>query len=235
MSASDQNLTILYRDEDFIAIDKPADLLVHRSPIDKSETVFALQLLRDQIGQTVYPCHRLDRPTSGVLLFALHPDALRFAQKQFSQRNCTKKYLAVVRGWTPDAETIDYTLQSEEAPGKSWSALTHYHRLRQTELPFPSGRYRTTRLSLVELEPHTGRKHQLRRHMAHIRHPILGDTRHGDGAMNRFLRKHAPNHGLMLRATALTFCLLDSKTFVTVHASEETPFATALSKLRLSA
>jgi len=104
------DLTILFRDPHLIAIDKPAGLLVHRSAIDRRETRFALQLLRDQIGQRVYPVHRMDKPTSGVLLFALHVDAARRMTALFTERRVHKTYLAVVRGHTPVADVIDYPL-----------------------------------------------------------------------------------------------------------------------------
>jgi len=225
------SLNILFQNECYIAIDKPPGLLVHRSPLDASETVFALQLVRDQVGQSVYPCHRLDKPTSGVLLFALNQDALRHAQNQFAENRCKKIYHAVVRGWTKDSDLIDYDLRSEENPQKSWSAQTAYRTLAQSELPFATGRYNSTRLSLLELIPKTGRKHQLRRHMAHIRHPILGDTRHGDGPMNRFLRKQCDHQSLMLRATELHLSMPDSTTQLKIQTTTPTTFEAAAAKL----
>jgi tRNA pseudouridine65 synthase len=230
---SETRLRTLYRDENLVAIDKPPGLLVHRSPIDARETVFALQLLRDQIGQPVYPCHRLDRPTSGVFLFALHPDALRHIQKELAEKRCEKTYQAAVRGWTPDQACIDDDLRSEENSEKVWDAVTRYRTLNQSELLYPVGRYPTARLSHIELNPETGRKHQLRRHMAHIRHPILGDTRHGDGAQNRLLREICSGHGLMLRATSLTIRPEPNAAPLCIHAPKEAPFYDALTALGL--
>lgn len=217
-------LKIIYQDEHYIAVDKPAGLLVHRSPIDAGETVFALQLLRDQIGQIVYPCHRLDRPTSGALLFALDQDSHRFTQEELAGQGCEKNYLAVVRGWTEAAGSIDYALRSEEPPHKIQSAVTEFETLARSELNEPVGRYPTARFSLLKLQPKSGRKHQLRRHMAHIRHPILGDTRHGDGAQNRFLRKHCGCQRLMLRATSLVFTHRTSGERIRLQAGPEDEF-----------
>jgi tRNA pseudouridine65 synthase len=196
-------LPIIYRDAELVAIDKPSGLLVHRSALDASENQFALQILRDQIGQNVYPCHRLDKPTGGVLLFALNAKALKKVQQQFTVGSIRKVYHALVRGWVETSGCIDYALRHEEHPNKVQSAVTDYRCLGRSVVTEPLGRYTEARFSLVELKPRTGRKHQLRRHMAHLRHPILGDTRHGDGAQNRFLRSYCKCHSLMLRATTL--------------------------------
>lgn len=201
----DPALPVIYRDADLVAIDKPSGLLVHRTALDASETRFALQILRDQIGQEVHPCHRLNKPTGGVLLFALNPTALKKVQQQFNEGAVRKTYHAIVRGWVEPSGCIDYALRHEEHPEKVQSAVTDYRCLGQSLVAEPVGRYTEARFSLVELRPRTGRKHQLRRHMAHIRHPIPGDTRHGDGAQNRFLRSYCNCHSLMLRATTLEF------------------------------
>ncbi|MBU2917706.1 tRNA pseudouridine(65) synthase TruC [Psychrosphaera sp. F3M07] len=207
-------LTILYQDEYLVAIDKPSGLLVHRSEIDKRETLFAMQLTRDLIGQHVYPVHRLDRPTSGVLLFALSSEVARKMSELFIAGLVSKTYLAVIRGTCPEQLHIDYALKeildkkSDKKANKDkepQSAQTSLRRLAQVELPFPSGRYAQTRYSLVELTPHTGRKHQLRRHMAHIRHPIIGDTNHGDGKQNKAAKEHLGLDRLALVAKNLSF------------------------------
>jgi len=224
-------LKIIYRDAHYLAVDKPAGLLVHRSPLAKNESVFALQLLRDQIGQAVYPCHRLDRPTSGVLLFALDKASLRVTQEEFARQACEKIYQAVVRGWTDESGAIEYDLKSEEAPHKSQASQTRYRTLARSELPKPAGAYPTARFSLVALNPKTGRKHQLRRHMAHIRHPIIGDTRHGDGAQNRFLREHCGVQRLLLRAEALCFTHGKTGERITVKAGAEAAFQEIAAKL----
>jgi len=202
-------LPILYQSDNFIAIDKPAGLLVHRSPLDPRERRFALQLLRDQIGQDVHPCHRLDKPTSGVLLFALNKAALREAQDAFAEGRAAKTYQAVVRGWTDTEGVIEYALRPKtKTPGgmvigDPQDALSRYRRLATSELPIPLAPYATLRLSHVEVRPETGRTHQIRRHFQHISHPVVGDTKHGKGALNRIFREHFDCRRMLLAATDL--------------------------------
>lgn len=194
MNNEDQ-LEILYRDEYFIAINKPSGLLVHRSPIDRHETRFAIQLLRDQIGQYVYPLHRLDKPTSGVLFFALDKESANLVSEQFKMHSIQKTYLAVVRGYTDDEGEIDYALKEKldkiadkdaRVDKDAQEAVTNYKTLAKTELDFAVGRYDRVRYSLIELKPKTGRKHQIRRHMKHISHHLLGDTKYGRGAQQTY-------------------------------------------------
>lgn len=206
-------LEILYRDDELIAINKPAGMLVHRSWLDKHETQFAMQTLRDQIGQHVFPIHRLDRPTSGVLLFALNSEMARLMSEQFEQHAMQKSYLAVVRGYLEGEGEIDYPLKvildkiadkfSQEKEAQQ--AVTFYRSLAKVEMPYPAGKHATARYSLVALFPKTGRKHQLRRHMKHLFHPIMGDTKYGDLHQNRALEAHTDCHRLMLHAHKLSF------------------------------
>ena len=208
-------LTIVYQDDDLVAIDKPAGLLVHRSWIASEVRQFAVQQLRDQLGRYVYPIHRLDRPTSGILLFALNAETARQMSARFASREVRKLYHAVVRGYLPEHGQIDYPLREEQdkiADRKAsknkvaQAAITDYMCLNRVELPFQvSKKHNTSRFSLVQLSPKTGRKHQLRRHMAHVRHPIIGDTNHGDGRQNAFFREHYQLRRLMLCATGLQF------------------------------
>ncbi|MEP0177314.1 MAG: tRNA pseudouridine(65) synthase TruC [Paraglaciecola sp.] len=207
-------LDIIYQDEFLVAINKPSGLLVHRSLIDKHETQFAMQLLRDQIGQHVFPVHRLDRPTSGVLVFALSSEVARKLGEQFFQQKVAKTYLAIVRGHVADEGEIDYALKEkldkiadkmskQDKPAQA--AVTFFSKLHAFELSFAVGRYPTARYSLVKLTPKTGRKHQLRRHLAHINHPILGDTTHGDGKHNRFVREQYGLQQLALTCKSMHF------------------------------
>lgn len=209
-----ETLDIIYQDEHIVAINKPSNLLVHRSWIDKDETRFAIQILRDQIGQYVYPIHRLDKPTSGVLLFALSKDVARAISEQMQERAFQKVYIAIVRGYTEQSGEIDYALKEvldkmtdakAQQDKEAQTAITLYETISQVELPFAVGRYDTTRYSLVALRPQTGRKHQLRRHMKHLLHPIVGDTKYGRGEHNRFFREKFDAHRLLLHAHKLTF------------------------------
>lgn len=202
-------LDILYRDDSLVAINKPSGLLVHRSPIDKHETRFAIQQLRDQIGQRVYPIHRLDKPTSGVLLFAF--DSTTVKQVSADWQQARKTYLAIVRGHAPEHVFIDHPLRYEldglgdadKSHAPLQEAQTDVRRLASTELDVAIDRYPTSRYSLVQCQPRTGRKHQLRRHLKHISHPIIGDAKHGKGKHNRYFASQLNAPRLLLAATQL--------------------------------
>lgn len=196
-------LPILYRDERYIAVSKPPNLLVHRSPISQDET-FLLQRLRDQIGRRVYPVHRLDRPTSGVIVFGLDSEAAAALCAGFEERGVEKRYLAVVRGWTDEEGLIDYPLR-EEKWMEEQQAQTAYRRLATVSLPIPVGRYPEARYSLLQVRPLTGRFHQIRKHFHHIFHPLVGDTTHGEGRHNRLFREHFGIRRLLLHAQGLSF------------------------------
>ncbi len=198
-----KELEIIYRDEYLVAINKPHGLLVHRTRISDEKKLFALQILRDQLGQHVYPAHRLDRKTSGVLLFALEEDVNRQMQFKFSSGEVKKKYLAIVRGYTEDEGIIDYPVKKDN--GKMAEALTRYKTLDKVEIDMPSGPYKTTRYSLVEIFPESGRMHQIRKHFAHINHPIIGDRPHGCHIQNRLLKSKWNITTMMLHAHELLF------------------------------
>ena len=207
-------LEILYQDAYFVAVNKPAGMLVHRSWLDRHETQFVMQTLRDQIGQYVFPIHRLDRPTSGVLLFALNSEMANLLCLQFEEKTVEKSYLAVVRGYLTGSAQIDYPLKIQldkiadkfaQEDKEPQSAVTNYTGLQTVEMPWAIGKYQTARYSLVRLIPQTGRKHQLRRHMKHIFHPILGDTQYGDLHQNRGLSEKTGVSRLMLHAETLSF------------------------------
>lgn len=227
------HISILYADDDYVAIDKPSGLLVHRTSLDKEATLFALQQLRDQLCQEVYPCHRLDRPTSGVLLFALNLDAMRHAQKEFAERKVHKTYHAIVRGWVEQSGTVEYALRLEDNPSKYQESKTDYTCLKQSQIDLPIGNYDQARFSLVELHPLTGRKHQLRRHLAHIRHPIIGDTRHGDGTQNKFIRKHFDCRRLLLHASKLEISHLGKSKNILVCSDHRQGFGSLITTLKL--
>lgn len=207
-------LTILYRDEYFIAVDKPSGLLVHRSFLDKREVYFAMQMLRDQIGQHVFPLHRLDRPTSGVLLFALSSEVARISSSLFSEHKISKRYLALTRGFAPTSIEVDHPLKfkhdkiadkfaDKDKPAQE--AHTTFNCLHQAVINKPLGKFPTVRYSLVECFPKTGRKHQIRRHLNHINHPILNDANYGDNKQSHFFQREFEMNRLMLFAKDLTF------------------------------
>lgn len=196
-------LEILFEDETLIAVHKPNGLLVHRTKIATDAEEFALQILRDQIEQKVFPTHRLDRKTSGVLLFAKDEETNRLMQTQFMEKEVSKTYKAIVRGWTDDEGTIDYALTNDS--GKTQDAITHYKTVQRSEIELPNGKFSTARFSLVELAPETGRMHQLRKHLAHILHPIIGDRPHGCNKQNKLFLEHFSMIEMMLHAEKLTF------------------------------
>jgi tRNA pseudouridine65 synthase len=197
-------LDILYRDSRLAAVNKPSGMLVHRTTL-ANDKVTCMTVLRDHLRRHVYPAHRLDRGTSGVLLFALDSETAALLSESLRDRAIRKSYLAIVRGWPEEEGKIDYALAEEEGPERDpVPAITRYRRLATVELPIPIGRYPVARYALMELEPLTGRTHQLRRHMAHIRHPIVGDTRHGEGRHNRFFRDRFASNRLLLHARELS-------------------------------
>lgn len=242
VESSTPELDILYQDEYVVAINKPSGLLVHRSWLDTHATEFAVQKLRDQIGQHVYPVHRLDRPTSGVLLFVLDKDSARHLMQQFVEHTTDKRYVAVVRGHL-DEGLLDYPLKfqydkiADKKADKTkppQEAVTQYRCLAQTELPIAVGPYEASRYSLMELIPKTGRKHQLRRHMKHLRHPIVGDTSHGDGKHNTMFRENFDIHRLLLHAAYLSFTHPKTEQKIEVHAPITGDFLRVLSEINLS-
>lgn len=238
--AERERLEILHRDDWLIAVHKPSGLLVHRTPLDFGETRFALQILRNQIGRRVHPVHRLDKGTSGVLLFALDEDTARRLSSQFERQEVEKRYLAVVRGHPAESGEIahaltrrldDSEMRDTRAENRPQDAVTRYRRLATVELPYAVDRYPSSRYALVELEPLTGRRHQLRRHLKHISHPIIGDATFGKGRHNRFFQEHFGCHRLLLACTRLS--LLHPVTGESLHlcAPPASDFAAVLAGL----
>lgn len=205
-----QMLRILHLDSLLVAVDKPPGLLVHRTQLDAHEEMAAVQLLRDQLGRPVWPVHRLDKGTSGVLLFALHADAASAVGQAFERGEPHKRYLALVRGWPGEDEgCIDHPLARDpERPSTGQpllSALTRWRCLTRLEWPLQTDpRYASSRFALMELRPETGRRHQIRRHLKHIAHPIVGDATHGKGPLNRAVAAHLGMQRLWLHAEALS-------------------------------
>lgn len=207
-------LPILFQDDDLIVVNKNSGLLVHRSAIDRQAQEFAVQVVRDQIGRKVYPVHRLDKPTSGALVFALSSASARQLALEFTEGRVEKSYLAVVRGTPPDETLIDYPLREERddiadvwasIDKPSQSAVTIVSKLASIEFPIEVDKFPTARYSLVRAAPKTGRKHQIRRHLRHLGHPIIGDVNHGSGKHNRFFRENFQINRLLLACTEISF------------------------------
>ncbi len=199
-------LRLLWRDEHLVVIYKPAGWLVHRTGLDAGETRIVLQVLRDQLGQPVYPVHRLDKGTCGVLLMALHSEAARRLALAFERHEVDKRYLALVRGWAPALAEVEHPLRPDDSPASAPAqpARTTLRCLARLEWPESfDPRHQSTRLSLVQAQPHTGRRHQIRRHLKHLAHPIIGDATHGKGPLNRWWAQRMGVTRLWLHAHAL--------------------------------
>jgi len=215
-------LEIVYQDDHIIAINKPHGLLVHRSSIANDAKEFALQLLRDQVGRHVSPVHRLDRKTGGLLLFAFEKDVEIALHQQFQNTLVKKKYLAVLRGHSPDQQDIDYPLAKEN--GTIQEAFTSFRTIERAELAVPFGKHETSRYSLVEATPTTGRMHQLRRHFAHIFYPIIGDRKHGCNKQNKFFKENWEMTTMLLHASELEFSHPVSGELIQLKAETGTEF-----------
>ncbi len=201
-------LRVLLQDDQLVAIDKPAGLLVHRTSLDAHEDLNALELLQAQLGERLWPLHRLDKATSGVLLFARSAEAAREFGLSFQEGRVVKRYLALVRGWPAEAGTIEHPLaRDHEKPSAGQphlEAVTQYRRLACFDWPFSvDPRHPTSRYALVEVQPLTGRQHQIRRHFKHIAHPLVGDSTHGKGPHNRAVAQWTGTPRLWLHAAYL--------------------------------
>lgn len=177
--------------------------MVHRTKIAQEEELFALQLLRDQINQYVYPIHRLDRKTSGVLIFGLEKETTALFQKAIIAKEVNKRYIAIVRGFFLDTLELDYPLTNDK--GKTQEAETHFNLLEKIEINVPLGKHPTSRYSLIEAFPKTGRMHQIRKHCNHLRHPIIGDRPHGCNKQNKLFKEKWEMMTMMLHAISLEF------------------------------
>lgn len=204
---ADVALQVLWQDDHLVAVHKPAGWLVHRTWLDAHETRFVMQTLRDQLGRHVYPVHRLDKGTSGVLLMALDPGSAKAMTQVFEAREASKDYVALVRGWPAPAVRVEHALKPDDAPEDALpqEAVTRFQRLATLQLDVPVDRYPSTRVALVQAQPETGRRNQIRRHLKHLAHPIIGDATHGKGAHNRWWAAQLGQQRLWLHAQCLTF------------------------------
>ena len=186
-------IELLYTDEHLVVANKPSGLLVHRGWDDDEDV--AMFRVRDAIGARVQPVHRLDRGTSGALLFARTPEMVPALSRIFEEGRADKRYLALVRGTPPDEGVVDHPVPKKEA-GERVPAVTRFRRIARSTID---------RCSLVEATPQTGRLHQIRRHMKHLHHPLLGDVNYGSGELNRHYRATYGLHRLALHAHVLAF------------------------------
>lgn len=196
-------LQIIYQDKYFVAINKPHGLLVHKSPIATDVQEFAVQLLQEQLERKVFPIHRLDRKTSGILIFALSSEYAREMSNIFVNDNTQKIYWAIVRGYFPDEIEVDYALTNDK--GKLQEAVTSFKTFTRSELNIPLGKFETSRYSFIEARPKTGRMHQIRKHLSHLHHPIIGDRPHGCNKQNRMFKEKWNMMTMLLHAKEMHF------------------------------
>ncbi len=201
--ASSMSIPVVHDDAHLFAVDKPAGLAVHRSKMVARDERYLMDLLRAQLGGDLFLVNRLDRATSGLVLVARSHAVASALGEQLMARDVAKTYLAIVRGWPDEHGEIDYPLTVGGMKGERKPALTRWRRLGQVEVPIALGRYPQQRYSLLELRPQTGRYRQLRRHLHHIHHPIIGDSTLGRGEHNRLFREHFRSHRMLLHAWRL--------------------------------
>lgn len=218
-------LKILFQDDHIVAVNKPHGLLVHRTSMAADANEFALQILREQLQKTVFPVHRIDRKTGGILVFALNKEIDSQMQQLFARRQVDKKYLAIVRGHTPDEVAIDYPLKNEKRGLQE--ACTIFRTIDKAELNIPSGKHSTSRYSLVEVYPITGRMHQIRKHFAHIYHPIIGDRPHGCNKQNKLWLEIFQMNTMLLHASELRFSHPVTKQDIIIKAEIQSEFRRA--------
>lgn len=205
-------MKILFQDDFFVAVDKPAGLLVHPTRLDRYDPRNLVDELSDELNIRPRVIHRLDKAVSGVILFALSSEAAAAGAELFRENRVGKTYIALTRGFTKPEGEINHALDSVEdynadrgkiSSGVRREAKTTYRRLATAEIPVKISRYETSRYSLLEVSPHTGRTHQIRRHLKQIRNPIIGDTKYGDHHHNRYFRERWELQYLLLRSVKL--------------------------------
>ena len=227
---SEAALEVLYRDARCAVINKPAGLMAHASGLARGEDDFLLHRLRDQFVTKVHLIHRLDRATSGCVLVAFDAEAASVLGKAFMGRDVGKDYLAVCRGWPEPEFTVDYDLDGGPGKPEKKPAITAFRCLATAELPVASAEHPTSRYALLQCTPVTGRFRQIRRHLKHVSHHLIGDTSHGDGRHNRAFRMLGV-HRMLLHAWRLRFPHPESGEMLTFTAPLDAEFCKALAVL----
>ncbi len=227
-TGTSDSLDVLYRDDALAVVNKPAGLMVHDSRLARGERDFAADRLRGQFGRPIHLIHRLDRATSGCLLLAFDRDGAGLLGRQFMSREVEKQYLAVCRGWPgDDAFTIDHPLDGGPGKPEKKPAVTRVRALARGELDEPAAGFPTSRYALLDCTPETGRFRQIRRHLKHIDHHLIGDTSHGDGRRNLAFRMRGV-HRMLLHAHRLAFAHPVTGETLSVTAPLDAAFAKAL-------
>jgi tRNA pseudouridine65 synthase len=225
-------LRILHSDDDIALIEKPAGLIVHPNKYARREPNL-VNVVGGRLQRRIYTVHRLDRGTSGLMLFALSAEAAGELSRQFRTRSITKGYIAAVRGHPPESGTIDKPLRLEKEDEEEREATTHFTTLATSELDIGVGPYDAAWFALVELTLETGRPHQARRHLRSISHPVIGDQSHGDRANNQYLWDRLGERHLLLRALRIGFNHPRTGARITAYAGITELWRTALGELGL--
>ncbi len=225
----DAPIPVLFADGHLAVVAKPARLMAHESGLARGEQDFLVDRLRTQFGRPVYLIHRLDRATSGCLLVAFDRDTARALGEQFMARTIEKTYLAVCRGWPdPVEDRIDHPLDGGPGKPEKKPAQTSYRVLATGAMPWSYGEHAESRFALLECKPHSGRFRQIRRHLKHRHHHLIGDTSHGDGARNRMFRMHLGVHRMLLHAQCLRFAHPTNGAMLRVAAPLDAEFVRAI-------
>ncbi len=230
---SDEPIEVLFRDEYCAVINKPAGLMAHASSLSRGEDDFLLHRLRDQFQSKVHLIHRLDRATSGCVLIAFNAETASALGKTFMSRDVQKDYLAICRGWPEEKFTVDYALDGGPGKPEKKPAVTEFTRLATAELDVPSATHESSRYALMQCSPITGRFRQIRRHLKHISHHLIGDTSHGDGRHNRAFRMLGV-HRMLLHAWRLEFTHPVSGMTIRCEAPLDSSWLKALNCLQIS-
>jgi tRNA pseudouridine65 synthase len=234
MTIADTPIEVLYADAGLAVVNKPAGLMAHASAMARGEDDFLDERLRAQFGGAVHLVHRLDRATSGCLLVALDRDMASALGKVFMSREVEKDYLAVCRGWPEERFLLDYALDGGPGKPEKKPAITEFERLATAELDTPDARHPTSRYALLRAAPQTGRYRQIRRHLKHLSHHLIGDSSHGDGRHNRAFRLRGV-HRMLLHSWRLAFAHPASGARVDVRAPLDDEFLHALELLGIAA
>ena len=230
---SNEPIEVLFSDEYCAVINKPAGLMAHASSLARGEDDFLLHRLRDQFQSKVHLIHRLDRATSGCVLIAFNAETASALGKTFMSRDVQKDYLAICRGWPEENFTIDYALDGGPGKPEKKSAVTEFKRLATAERDVPSAAHESSRYALMQCSPITGRFRQIRRHLKHISHHLIGDTSHGDGRHNRAFRMLGV-HRMLLHAWRLEFTHPAFGVAIEAEAPMDREFSKALDLLNIT-
>lgn len=198
------DIPIIYQDEHLIVVDKPIDLPVHKNDFMANDAPYLTKLIGDITGKWIFNVHRLDSKTSGVMVLAFSSEMAHDLTLQFERKEVDKTYFALVQG-NPGEGTFNEKVLVKKKTKFKKPATTHYKTLETVGTKISYKEKENVELSLVEINPETGRWHQLRQHFAKNRFDIVGDTHHGDFTLNKIILADTEVRRLFLHAGKLEF------------------------------